>query len=60
MTAEKMQFFDQIQQAYLRSSIKVRLYDGKIIDAWVYKRHDDCESKKKIDNPPLKVPLILL
>ena len=55
-----MQFFNQIQQAYLRSSIKIRLYDGKIIDTWVYKRHDDCESKKKVDKPPLKVPLILI
>lgn len=47
-----MQVLDQIEQAYQRSSIKVKLYDGKIIDAWVYKRQDDCERNKKVDKPP--------
>ena len=43
MTTENMKVLDSIEQAYKRTSIKVKLYDGKIIDAYVYSRSADIE-----------------
>ena len=47
-----MQILDKIEQTYQRSSIKVKNYDGKIIDVRVYKRQDDCERNTNVYRHP--------